>query len=468
MDDTPTPAQRQFYKLLDTKLSKIASVLGDSIKAARKVKFEGHEFILAKGESGKAGDNAQPPTKEELLEAILPFVPAIQEEIKRTFDKKTLIGPQGLPGARGSMGPRGLPGPKGDRGERGPQGVGKQGPIGPKGEIEDIEEIAKKLATMKRAWLPMEKIIGDVGAKIIRQQFVTGAKGNSAILQTNGLTNATQSLLNLIEGTGIEIIDDGNGNITFNVTGGGGTPGGADNELQYNNGGIFGGMAGIKYDETNGAIILDNALNGNAFFETSAGAGVRKGLAVQIGASSDSNGADISLYAGEGFTKGGDATIQGGNTQNGEAGILFLRAGLSTTGDDGLVKVQSDNSIYLTDILQTKGLYIDTLNTDKIYVFPTVDGVDGDLMATDGVGNMYYQDSRAFFQYLGSLRGYDTVFTYDGSGNVSSKIFGDISVTLTYTYDIDGNLEMIESSAPTYTKTFTYDVDGNVTNINYT
>jgi len=254
----------------------------------------------------------------------------------------------------------------------------------------------------------------------------------------------------------------------FTLGGGGGTPAGSNGELQYNNGGAFGGMAGITYENVNGALILDNTLSANALFQTSAGAGVRKGLVVQIGASSDSNGADISLYAGEGFTKGGDVLIESGNTQNGEAGILFLRAGLSTTGDDGLVKVQSDNSIYLTDISQTKGLYIDTLNTDKIYVFPTVDGVDGDLMATDGVGNMYYQDSRAFFQYLGSLRGYDTVFTYDGSGNVSSKIFGDISVTLTYTYDIDGNLEMIESSAPTYTKTFTYDVDGNVTNINYT
>lgn len=466
MDDTPTPAQRQFYKLLDTKLSKIASVLGDSIKAARKVKFDGYEFILAKGESGKAGDNAQPPTKEELLEAILPFVPAIQEEIKRTFDKKTLIGPQGLPGARGSMGPRGLPGPKGDRGERGPQGVGKQGPIGPKGEIEDIEEIAKKLATMKRAWLPMEKIIGDVGAKIIRQQFVTGAKGNSAILQTNGLTNATQSLLNLIEGTGIEIIDDGNGNITFNVTGGGGTPGGADNELQYNNGGIFGGMAGIKYDETNGAIILDNALNGNAFFETSAGAGVRKGLVVQIGTSSDSNGADIALYAGEGFTKGGDATIQGGNTDSGNGGAVVIRGGLSNTGDNGVVNVQSDKEIYLTDLLQTKGLVIDTLNMDSLFVLPLLDGSVGDLMQTDGLGNLSFIDSKAFYQYIASLKGYDTEFTYDVNGNIDTKSFPTISVTLTFGYDINGNLETITDG--TFTKTFVYDVDGNVTNINYT
>lgn len=173
--------------------------------------------------------------------------------------------------------------------------------------------------------------------------------------------------------------------------GGGGTPAGSDGELQYNNGGAFGGMAGITYENVNGAFILDNTLNANALFQTSAGAGVRKGIAFQIGASSDDIGADFQLYAGDGFTKGGDATLQGGNTDSGNGGAVILRAGTSTSGDDGIINVQSDKEIYLTDIAQTKGLVVDTLNTDKIYVFPTTDGAAGDSMVTNGSGVLSFE-----------------------------------------------------------------------------
>lgn len=38
--------------------------------------------------------------------------------------------------------------------------------------------------------------------------------------------------------------------------GGGGTPGGSDLQLQYNNAGVFGGMAGTSWDNTNGALKL--------------------------------------------------------------------------------------------------------------------------------------------------------------------------------------------------------------------
>lgn len=249
-------------------------------------------------------------------------------------------------------------------------------------------------------------------------------------------------------------------------SGGGGTPAGSNGEWQYNNAGAFGGMAGITYENVNGALILDNALNANALFQTSTGTGVRKGIVFQIGASSNDIGADFLLYAGDGFTAGGNFTIESGNTTSGPAGTLFLRGGLSTTGDDGLVKIQSDKEIYLTDLLETKGLVVDTLNTDKVYVFPTLDGADGDFVKTNGSGLLSFQDSKAFFQYLGSLRGYDTEFTYDVNGNVDTKSFPAISVTLTFSYDVNGNVDNITDG--TYTKTFTYDVNGNVTDIVYT
>jgi len=42
-------------------------------------------------------------------------------------------------------------------------------------------------------------------------------------LETNGVTNGDQTLLNLVAGTNMTITDDGFGNITFDATGGGGT-----------------------------------------------------------------------------------------------------------------------------------------------------------------------------------------------------------------------------------------------------
>lgn len=265
---------------------------------------------------------------------------------------------------------------------------------------------------------------------------------------------------------GVMEFKNSGGSWTSFGSGGGGSPGGSNNELQYNNSGAFGGLSGITYDEINGAIILDNTLNANALFETSSGTGVRKGMVFQIGSSSNSTGSDIALYAGEGFTKGGDITIQGGDTNSGNGGAAVLRAGLSTLGDDGVAYVQSDKEVYLSNIAQSKGLVVDILNIDKLYTFPVLDGSADDFIKTNGSGTLSFQDSKAYFQYLGSIKGHDTEFTYDVNGNIDTKSFPSISVTLTYSYDVNGNLETITDG--TYTKTFQYDVNGNLTDILYT
>lgn len=92
-------------------------------------------------------------------------------------------------------------------------------------------------------------------------------------LQTNGTPNGSQTLLNLIEGTNITLTDDGVGGITIDATGGGGSPGGSDTQLQYNNSGSFGGMTGY-FDNSNNQLVLgdslagfDSYLSGNGFFD---------------------------------------------------------------------------------------------------------------------------------------------------------------------------------------------------------
>lgn len=55
--------------------------------------------------------------------------------------------------------------------------------------------------------------------------------GSSILLQTDGVDNPTQNILNLVEGTNMTITDDGLGNITFDATGGGGGTYTVDNGL---------------------------------------------------------------------------------------------------------------------------------------------------------------------------------------------------------------------------------------------
>lgn len=74
--------------------------------------------------------------------------------------------------------------------------------------------------------------------------------GNTA---TGGLSKAT-----LTAGTNVTITN-GNGTITIDAAGGGGTPGGSAGQLQYNDGSAFGGMSGTSWNDTTRSLTLTGA-----------------------------------------------------------------------------------------------------------------------------------------------------------------------------------------------------------------
>ena len=76
--------------------------------------------------------------------------------------------------------------------------------------------------------------------------------GGSLDLEVNGTPNGDQTLLNLVAGSNITLTDNGTGSVTIAATSGGGTPGGSDTQLQYNNAGAFGGISGAT---TNGTVV---------------------------------------------------------------------------------------------------------------------------------------------------------------------------------------------------------------------
>lgn len=76
----------------------------------------------------------------------------------------------------------------------------------------------------------------------------------------------------VVAGTNITIVTNASGQKVISSTGGGGTPGGLNTQLQYNNNGVFGGISGAT---TNGTIVsLTNPLIGGATLTTSSVNGI--------------------------------------------------------------------------------------------------------------------------------------------------------------------------------------------------
>lgn len=79
--------------------------------------------------------------------------------------------------------------------------------------------------------------------------------------QSNVVADSTSDTLTLVAGTNVTITTDAStDSITINASGGGGgTPGGSDGQVQYNNGGSFGGMSGTTWDDTNLTLTVASA-----------------------------------------------------------------------------------------------------------------------------------------------------------------------------------------------------------------
>lgn len=157
--------------------------------------------------------------------------------------------------------------------------------------------------------------------------------------------------------------------------GGGGTPAGANTQIQYNASGAFGASAGLTWDDstrtfrlaaTGATFTLVNATSGNggpltvkagtAFGSGSGGAlNLRggdplngTGGAVDIRAANavgNTNiGGDVLMFAGNGLTSGngGAVSINGGDSPSGSAGWITLSAGAgSTAANSGTFRVQT-------------------------------------------------------------------------------------------------------------------------------
>jgi len=79
---------------------------------------------------------------------------------------------------------------------------------------------------------------------------------------TTGLSGSITRLANgtsyLVAGTNVTITSASNGQVTVSSTGGGGSPGGSDTQIQFNNAGSFGGAEGVTYTTATYTLGADN------------------------------------------------------------------------------------------------------------------------------------------------------------------------------------------------------------------
>jgi hypothetical protein len=206
--------------------------------------------------------------------------------------------------------------------------------------------------------------------------------------------------LTFTTGQGARIVSDGTNYFTqrggAGSSGGGGTPGGSTTQVQFNDSGAFGGSSTFTWDKTNNILYLGSSttaasiavpsvgsgsnLTGRALSVTAGtGDGFQTGGALSLtggtggdngnggaititggatGASSNSiggavtitggssssstvRGGDVSLLGGvgKGANRGGNATLQAGDTGSGTGGNVTIQAGTSTSGFAGAVTI---------------------------------------------------------------------------------------------------------------------------------
>ncbi len=117
-------------------------------------------------------------------------------------------------------------------------------------------------------------------------------------LETDGTPNGDQTLLNLVAGTNMTLTDDGNGNITFDATGGAGSPGGSNTQLQYNNSGSFGGISGATTNGTAVTYTTGNLIGADVKASGSGGLSILSNAGTQTALFGASGGANSTFYGG--------------------------------------------------------------------------------------------------------------------------------------------------------------------------
>ena len=113
-----------------------------------------------------------------------------------------------------------------------------------------------------------------VTATVSGTNFTGNIGVTGSIRATLGMSGSLTRLINgtsyLVAGSNIAITSASNGQVTIASTGGGGgTPGGSDTQVQFNDGGSFGGDSGLLYNKTSNSLYAAGVISGALGFSGS-------------------------------------------------------------------------------------------------------------------------------------------------------------------------------------------------------
>lgn len=179
-----------------------------------------------------------------------------------------------------------------------------------------------------------------------------------------------------------------------------GDPGGSDTQIQFNDGGSFGGDSGITYNKTSNTLTVQSSTNDGttnplsiknangdtvAFVDSFGSLRLRQNIILELPTSfagtnshtihlinqtaSNTDGQSFNLTgsAGNGTADGGDIVVTAGYADtNGNGGNIILNAGNGAgAGTHGLLKVSSGGGFAILDVASV---------SDHTYTFPDADG----------------------------------------------------------------------------------------------
>lgn len=103
---------------------------------------------------------------------------------------------------------------------------------------------------VKRVVFPNSMQIGLAAEPFSSARFVVSGTVESSSGFIGSLSNLVDGTSYLRAGTNVTITSGSTGQITISAAGGSGSPGGSDTQLQYNDGGSFGGISAFTWDDT--------------------------------------------------------------------------------------------------------------------------------------------------------------------------------------------------------------------------
>ena len=235
--------------------------------------------------------------------------------------------------------------------------------------------------------------------------FVSSDGGNSKVLfdgdvyssgsvtvatgLSGSLTRLTDGTSYLKAGSNVTITSESNGSVTIAASAGGGTPGGADTEVQFNDGGSFGGEGTFTFNKTTNTLTATNLTgsltrlaDGSSYLRAGAGIDItsESNGSITVVATGGSEWADGGSYLYPADSSGVEHVVIGGNSLV-NADILLGSAG----GAEFNKQQQAGSDFTVSTSGKQKAIFVDG-GTDQVLILSGGAAVDVDASAALDVG----------------------------------------------------------------------------------